>query len=107
MGQPADRDRGSGYDYRLVKALEHPLRANFLRLLAKRRTLSAPQALPLMSTEADLGKLAYQTRMLADLDLIEPAGEPDPQQGLPFRLTTSGRQALVALGIPSFEKRDG
>jgi len=60
-----------------------------------------------MDTETDLDKLAYQARLLADFGLIEPAGEPDPQHGLPFRLTTSGRQALVALGIPSFEERDG
>jgi hypothetical protein len=106
VGQPADRDRSAEYDHRLVKALEHPLRADFLRLLAKRRILSAPQALPLMDTEADLDKLAYQTRLLADFGLIEPAGEPDPRHGLPFRLTTSGRQALVALGVPSSEERD-
>lgn len=99
MDQPADRDRGTEYDHRLVEALENPIRADFLRLLAKRRILSPPQALPLMSTEVDLDKLAYQTRMLADLDLIEPAGEPDPKRGLPFRLTTSGRRALVALGV--------
>jgi hypothetical protein len=42
-----------------------------------------------------------------DLGLIEPAGDPDPQRGLPFRLTTSGRQALVALGVPSSEASDG
>jgi len=57
-----------------------------------------------MNTEADLDKLAYQTRVLADFGLIEPAGEPDPQRGLPFRLTTNGRRALVALGVSPSEK---
>lgn len=104
MDQPADRNRGAEYDHRLVEALENPIRADFLRLLAKRRILSPPQALPLMSTEVDLDKLAYQTRLLADLDLIEPAGEPDPQRGLPFRLTTNGRRALVALGVSPSEE---
>ncbi len=104
VGQPADRDRSPGYDHRLVEALENPIRADFLRLLAKRRILSAPQALPLMTTEANLNKLAYQTWVLADLGLIEPAGEPDPQRGLPFRLTSNGRRALVALGISPSEE---
>ena len=107
VGQPADRDRSAEYDHRLVEALENPIRADFLRLLAKRRVLSAPQALPLIDTETDLDKLAYQSRVLADLGLIEPAGEPGPQHGLPFRLTASGRMALVALGVPSSEERDG
>lgn len=103
MGQPADRDRCADYDHRLVEALENPIRADFLRLLAKRRILSAPQALPLMSTEVDLDKLAYQARLLVDFGLIEPAGEPGPQHGLPFRLTTNGRRALVALGVSPSE----
>jgi hypothetical protein len=104
VGQPGDRDRGSEYDHRLVEALENPIRADFLRHLAKRRILSAPQALPLMTTEADLDKLAYQTRLLADFGLIEPVGEPDPQRGLPFRLTSHGRRALAALGVSSSEE---
>lgn len=107
VGQSADRDRSADYDHLLVEALENPIRADFLRLLAKRRILSAPQALPLMDTESDLDKLAYQTRVLVDFGLIEPAGEPDPQHGLPFRLTASGRLALVALGVPSSEDRNG
>jgi hypothetical protein len=104
VDQPADRGRGAGYDHLLVKALDHPLRAEFLRLLAKRRALSAPQALPLIGDGVDLDKLTYQARLLVDLGLIEPAGELDPQHGLPFRLTASGRQALVALGAPSSEE---
>jgi hypothetical protein len=104
VGHPADRDRGPEYDHRLVEALENPIRADFLRLLAKRRILSAPQALPLMSAGADLDKLAYQTRVLADFGLIEPAGEPDRQDGLPFRLTSHGRRALAALGASPSEE---
>lgn len=103
MGQPADRD-SSAYDHRLVKALEHPLRADFLRLLARRRTLSPRQALPLLENGTDLDKLVYQTRLLVELGLIEPANDPDPQSGVPFRLTGEGRRAVLALGEPSFEE---
>jgi hypothetical protein len=103
VSRPADRDNSAPYDHRLVKALEHPLRADFLRLLAKRRILSARQALPLMDDGTDLDKLVYQTRLLVELELIEPAGEPDPRSGVSFRLTNEGRRAVVALGVPPSE----
>lgn len=45
-GQSADRDRNADYDHLLVEALESPIRADFLRLLAKRRILSAPKRSP-------------------------------------------------------------
>jgi hypothetical protein len=104
VSRSADRDNSAPYDHRLVKALEHPLRADFLRLLAKRRILSARQALPLIDGGTDLDRLVYQTRLLVELGLIEPAGEPDPRIGVPFRLTSEGRRAVVALGVPGFDE---
>lgn len=106
VGQPADRDSSAPYDHRLVKALEHPLRAGFLRLLAKRRLLTARQALPLMDHKIGLDQLVYQTRLLVEFGLIEPAGEPDARIGLPFRLTSEGRLAAVALGVPGSNEDD-
>lgn len=54
-----------------------------------------------MKSEVGLDKLAYQVWVLADLDLIEPAGDQDPQRGLPLRLTTSeGRRSSPWACLP-------
>lgn len=107
MGQPSDRDRSAEFDHRLVKALAHPVRADFLRLLAERSHLSAVEALGIHDSGLNVGQVVYHARVLADLQLIEPAGEPDPQRGLPFNLTASGKRALIALGVSSGEDKSG
>jgi Helix-turn-helix domain len=87
-------------DPQLVRALEHPIRVQFLRLLADRPTLSPAEAQQLIGEKAAPGSLAYHARVLADLGLIEPAGDPDPARGLSFRVTPTGEEALATLGIP-------
>lgn len=101
MSQPADRDKGAALDPRLVKALEHPIRARFLSLLADHGSLSAPEALSHLGKSPKLANLVYNVWVLADLDLIEPDGERKPRQGQPYRVTPRGKQALAAMGIPS------
>jgi DNA-binding MarR family transcriptional regulator len=86
---------------RLVRALDHPVRGSFLGLLASRTTLSAPEAAGAIEGDLGLPNLVYHVRVLAQLGLVEPAGKPDFERGLPFKLTPSGRQALTALGISS------
>lgn len=99
---PESQDRGSPppFDHRLVRALDHPVRATFLRLLAERDTLSPAQATALIDDAAiPLANVVYHARVLHGLGLIEAAGEPDPRMGVPFRVTSTGAEALVALGI--------
>lgn len=98
MDRPPDRDHPA-YDHKLVEALEHPIRAALLGLMAKRGPLSAAEALPLIDGDADLEKVVYQVRTLADAAFIEPTGDNDPGGGLRFQLTESGRQATAALGL--------
>lgn len=101
MGQPADPDKSTGYDHRLVEALENPVRADFIRLLARRTALSAAEALPLLELDdLSLDKLAYQARLLVGFGLIETTGESQPGQAPLFRLTENGKHAMIALGGP-------
>jgi hypothetical protein len=98
MGQPADRDRSPAYDHKLVAALDNPIRAGLLRLLAKRGPLSASESQSLLEVNAGLDKVAYQAWLLADAQLIEAIGDKDPRGGPRFGLTESGRRAAAALG---------
>jgi len=107
VSQPSDRDRSAEFDHRLVKALAHPVRADFLRLLGERSHLSAVEALGIRDSELNVGQVVYHARVLADLELIEPVGEPDPRRGLPYGLTASGRHALLALGVSSDNEGNG
>lgn len=99
MSPPRRRDGEAALDPRLVRALEHPVRARLLSLLARTHGLSAPEALNHLDRAPKLANLAYNVWVLADLDLIEPAGEPDPHAGRPYKVTIRGRQALTAIGV--------
>lgn len=97
MSDPAE----SASEHRLVQALEHPIRAGFLRLLAKRPTLSPGEALPLLDQpELGLANVVYHVRVLNRLELIEPSEGGQPNGGRRFHPTAKGRAALVALGHP-------
>lgn len=99
MSQPADRDGDATLNPRLVKALEHPVRVRFLSLLAEHGSLSAPEAVSHIDRSPKLANLVYNVWVLADLDLIEPEGEPTPRGGQSYRVTPRGRQALAVMGI--------
>ncbi len=108
MPNPPDRDDGPAPDQRLVRALDHPLRVGFLRLLAERQALSPREALgSLDGGEVALSSLAYHVRLLAQLELVEPAGDLDRERGVPFRTTSRGDVALAVLGIPRRGESDG
>jgi hypothetical protein len=107
MPQPSGRDDGPAPDQRLVRALDHPLRVGFLRLLADREALSPREALGLLEGgEVALSSLAYHVRLLAQLELVEPAGGIDAA-GVPFRPTSSGEVALAVLGLPPRRESGG
>lgn len=95
-------DKTPEFDHRLVKVLEHPIRIGFLKLLGERDTLSPTEALELLQ-EGDLmlSRLTYHVRVLDQFGLVEAAGQPDPEHGLPFRVTPDGEFALLALGYSS------
>ncbi|MDQ3726125.1 MAG: helix-turn-helix domain-containing protein [Actinomycetota bacterium] len=90
-----------------MRALDHPLRVGFLRLLADRQALTPREALGLLDGgEVALSSLAYHVRLLAQLELVEPAGDQEAE-GLPFRTTSTGELALAVLGLPPREENGG
>lgn len=103
MFPPSDK----GFEPRLARALDHPVRARFLKLLAERETLSPLEAQPLF-TPADLplSNLTYHVRVLDYFGLVEPTGDPVPGGGLAFRATPEGEAAVIALGFPPKRKSD-
>jgi len=92
-------DRTPEFEYRLIKVLEHPVRIGFLKLLAERETLSSVEAKEeLQKGDLPLSKVVYHVRVLDQFGLLEAAGRPDPDRGVPFRSTPTGQFALMALG---------
>ena len=101
MFPPSDKS----FEPRLVRALDHPVRARFLKLLAEREAIAPVDALPLLDLDGlKLGNVAYHARVLELLELVEPAGELRDTGSLPFRTTPKGEEALLALG---FSPEDG
>lgn len=99
---------GDAADPRLAQALEHPVRAGFLRLLAKRQALSPGEALPLLGQDPlALGNVVYHVRVLDRFELVEPAGGAEPGAGYRFRPTPKGKAAITGLGLPVREESDG
>jgi hypothetical protein len=94
-------DADMSFEPRLVRALDHPVRARFMRLLAERETLSPPEALPLLDLgDLPLSNVAYHVRVLDLFELVETTGEPEPTGGASFRVTPKGVTALAAIGFP-------
>lgn len=99
MPQPPERNPDAASNQQLVRALDHPVRVAFLKLLGERGNVSPLEALPLLDDgELALGNLVYHVWVLELLELIEPAAEPGPT-GTPFRTTSKGETALMALGF--------
>lgn len=94
-------DPGNGFEPRLIRALDHPVRARFLKLLADRDAISPAEALPLLGLEdLALSNVTYHARVLDQFELVEPTGDPSPTGGASFRVTPKGQNALAALGLP-------
>lgn len=94
------------FEYRLVRILEHPVRIDFLRLARDCETLSPAEALEqLQESNLLLSTITYHARVLDHYGLVEGAGQPDPDRGLPFRVTPQGEFALAALGYAPEEER--
>jgi hypothetical protein len=99
---------GDATDPRLAQALDHPVRAGFLRLLARHRVLSPSEALPHLDHDRlALGNVVYHVRVLDRLELVEPAGDEEPSRGYRFRPTTKGKLAISSLGLSAGEENDG
>jgi len=102
MVQPSNNDDSAALDQRMVRALDHPVRAAYLKLLAARDSLSPAAALPLLGQEGlALSNVVYHVRVLDYFELVEPTGEPEPNGGVAFRTTPRGQTALAALGLSS------
>jgi hypothetical protein len=92
----------------VVRALDHPVRASYLKLLAARGSLSPAAALPLLGQDGlALSNVVYHARVLDYFELIEPTGEPEPTGGVSFRTTPRGQSALAALGFSSRDEEWG
>lgn len=92
-------DKTPGFDHRLVKVLEHPVRSGFFKLLAERSQVSPAEALAhLQGEDLLLSMVTYQVRVLHHLGLVEAVGQPDSERDRPFRTTPTGEIALVTLG---------
>jgi len=97
-----------GFEPRLVRALTHPVRARFMKLLAERKTLSPPEALPLLDLgDLSLSNVAYHVRVLDLFELVETTDAPEPTGGASFRVTPKGETALVAMGFPPRSENGG
>jgi hypothetical protein len=93
------------FEPRLTRALDHPVRARFLRLLAAREAVSPVEALPLLDLDGlKLSNVAYHARVLELLELVEPDGGTSELGGVFFRTTSKGEAALQALGLPPEER---
>ena len=96
MFPPSDKSS----EPRLVRALDHPVRARFLKLLADREEITPVEALPLLDLDGiKLSNVAYHARVLELLELVEPAEDRSDHGGHPFRTTPKGEDALLALGL--------
>ncbi len=95
-------DRSSSVTQSTTQALGHPVRASLLRLLSCRSTLSAKQALHLRVSPGSLSlsQVNYHLGVLDRDGLVEPATALT-SDGLPFRFTDKGRDALTLIGEPS------
>lgn len=95
------------FEPRLIRALDHPVRARILKLLVDRKTISPPEALLLMKLDnLALSNVTYHARVLDQLELVEATGDPSPTGGAIFRVTSKGENALALLGL-SPRKDDG
>jgi hypothetical protein len=87
--------------------LEHPVRIGFLKLAREYETLSPAEALEqLQESDLLLSKVTYHARVLDHYGLVEGTGQPNPDRGVPFRVTPQGEFALAALGYTPREERD-
>jgi len=99
MPPPFDADKS--IEPRLTRAIGHPVRARFLKLLAEREAISPAEALPLLDLgDVSLSNVAYHVRVLDQFELVEATGEPMPTGAVHFRVTSKGETALTALGLP-------
>lgn len=100
MPTPHDETDGSSLDPRLVRALDHPIRVAFLKLLTDRETIDPAAALPLLSRKGlALSNVAYHAGVLEHLQMIEATEDSRPGGGPTFRATSKGEAALMALGF--------
>jgi DNA-binding transcriptional ArsR family regulator len=88
---------------RIMQALSHPLRSEFLRLLAAEGTLSPKRAyglLPSMET-LSLSQMNYHIWSLVKSGLVKAGKADDRRAGTPFRATPLGLQVMTMIGAPS------
>jgi hypothetical protein len=87
---------------RIMQAVSHPIRSEFLRLLAKEVTLSPKGAIALLPSmeRLSLSQVNYHMWVLGRDSLVEPAGwESGPDEGISYRATAKGREVMTLIGV--------
>jgi DNA-binding MarR family transcriptional regulator len=87
-------------DPRLMAAVSHPVRADFLRLLAEHKELSPLAAQKRLGEKhkVTLSQLTYHVGMLERSNLIESTGERAAAGGLQLIATAKGEDAMAVIG---------
>jgi DNA-binding transcriptional ArsR family regulator len=98
-----------GIDPRLTQGLGHPIRVAFLRLLAKRKALSASQAAKAMGgrSQVALSQVSYHALVLERIGLIEATDSLNRDRELPFRIADAGELLVLALDSALKKGRGG
>jgi DNA-binding transcriptional ArsR family regulator len=99
----------------LGQALGHPIRIAFLRLLARRTSLSPVEALSempsalkelpeaqqvLVGNELALSQISYHVGVLENLGIVETEGQPDRQGRSLFRVSEAGELVMFVIDAP-------
>lgn len=97
-------DANKGLEPSLVRAIDHPVRAQFLKLFAEHETISPAEALPLLEfRNVALSNMNYHVWVLNRCELVEATEDPGPTGGSIFRVTSKGEDVLAVLGVPPRE----
>lgn len=86
----------------LTQAVSHPLRVWFLRLLAKRGSLSPKEALQELEGDGEgvpLSQVGYHVWILERLGVVEVASRATRTGGAVFRSTEAGELLMLAIGV--------
>lgn len=88
---------------RIMQALSHPLRSEFLRLLAAKVTLSPKRAYGLLpSMEAlSLSQMNYHVRSLERSGLVKAGKADNRRAGTPYWATPLGLEVMTMIGASS------
>lgn len=85
-----------GVEGRLAQAVSHPIRVDFLRLLADRKRLTPREALRELAEDFALSQVSYHVSVLEHVGAVEAVGPSSG--GLVFEATDTGELLMLAIG---------